>query len=895
VTSHGQEYQHRFGCPGNIMSVIADGGPATTLTAQLISTPDRRVRVFISSTLGELTEERQAVRDAIAGLRQTPIMFETGARHHSARDLYRAYLSQSDVFVGIYWQKYGWVAPQERISGLEDEYLLSGDRPKLIYVKDADSREPRLAELLARVRADDGAVYKHFRTVDELADLVADDLAVLLTERFTAVAAPASARLRPPRLPVPPTAIIGRDSELKHVVGLLSEPGVRLLTLAGPGGIGKTRLALEVAAAITTERADLDGVWFVDLTPTTDPAQMLGAVAAVLGIRQEGTSPLIDVMADRLTGQRILLVLDNFEQVMGAAPDLSALLSACPGLTVLVTSRGALRLRGEREISLGPLPTPAAGEPSSVEVVCHSPAVQLFVARGHQVREEFTLSAGNAEAVAGICRRLDGVPLALELAAAQLRLLSPQGLLRRLAERLDRSLDLGSGLVDLPGRQQTLRATIDWSHSLLVPADQALLARLSVFTSAWTLEAAEAVGSTGEAPDVLNTLSSLVEQSLVLTRQHSGGVEPEFTMFEAVRAYARERLEERGEYEVTMTRLAGFLRGFTAKAGAGLQENGNRVWSERVDGYLGDLRRVMTHAIAADDAETVIAISAPLFTYWWSHGQLAEMRDLAEQAAALPSAATLTPHTAALLLWGRGMLHITSGRTVEAQPLLEQLLDAASALGDIRLRAHALAGLGVCRAATDVGDARRLLAEAVAAFRGQHDHWGLTFALSAGGLPAVRDGDPATATAMHTEALSIATGIDNAFMRAQMLDQLAVDTLASGDIPGARQWLAASAGIHASLLDQEGSAYCLSGLAAIALAIGQSGPAAQLLGAASHARSVAGVAIWPAMQPLSDALAAAVAVALPEIQLAESTAAGMRMRLPAALSYGLDVTAEQPV
>ncbi|HEY2521813.1 MAG TPA: DUF4062 domain-containing protein [Streptosporangiaceae bacterium] len=862
--------------------------------APLISTPDRRVRVFVSSTLGELAEERQAVRDAIAELRQTPIMFETGARHHPARDLYRAYLSQSDVFVGIYWQKYGWVAPQEQVSGLEDEYLLAGDRPKLIYVKHADSREPRLSELLERVRDDDGAVYKHFRTVDELTNLVADDLAVLLTERFTAGVAPEPARLRPSRLPVPPTAIIGRENELKDVVAVLSEPDVRLLTLAGPGGIGKTRLALEVAAAITTERADLDGVWFVDLTPTRDPAQMLGAVASVLGIRREGASPLIDVMAERLTGQRILLVLDNFEQVMAAAPDLAALLSACPGLTVLATSRSALRLRGEREISLDPLPTPAAGEPPSVETIARSAAVQLFVARGRQVSEEFTLSAGNAEAIAEICRRLDGVPLALELAAAQLRLLSPQGLLHRLGERFDRSLDLGSGPVDLPGRQQTLRATIDWSYSLLGPSDQALLAQLSIFTGAWTLEAAEAVGSTGEVTDVLTTLSSLVEQSLVLARHHGGDVEPEFTMFEAVRAYARERLEERGEYETTLSRLTDFLRGFTAEAGAGLQERDNRVWAERVDGYLSDLRTVMAHAIAADDAETVVAISAPLFSYWWSHGQMAEMRDLAEHAAALRSAATLPPHMSALLLWGRGMLRITSGQNQEAEPLLEQLLATASRLGDVRLRAHALAGLGVCRATTDVGEARGLLAEAVAAFRGQHDHWGLAFALSAGGMLAVRDGDPSAATAMHTEALGIATDIDNAFMRAQLLDQLGMDALAAGDIPGARGRLAAGAGIHTDLQDQEGAAYCLSGLAAIALTLGQPGAAAQLLGAASHARTVAGVAIWPAMQPLADALDGAVATALTDVQLAESTAAGARMRLTKALVYGLDVTAGVP-
>ncbi|HZB51285.1 MAG TPA: DUF4062 domain-containing protein, partial [Mycobacteriales bacterium] len=281
-------------------------------SAPEISTPDRRVRVFVSSTLQELADERQAVRAAITRLRLTPVMFELGARPHPPRELYRAYLAQSDVFVGIYWRRYGWVAPGEAVSGLEDEYLLSGDRPKLIYVKSAADREPRLEELLARVQADDRAAYKPFDGPDELADLLADDLAVLLTERFTRPVRAAPGGLRSARLPVPPTAIVGREAEAAALEELLADPDVRLVTLVGPGGIGKTRLALAVAtelAAPTARPGGFDGVWFVDLAPVTDPEQVPGAIAAALGVRPEGTAPLLDLLADRLQGRRVLLVL----------------------------------------------------------------------------------------------------------------------------------------------------------------------------------------------------------------------------------------------------------------------------------------------------------------------------------------------------------------------------------------------------------------------------------------------------------------------------------------------------------------------------------------------------------------------------------------------------------
>jgi predicted ATPase len=866
--------------------------PAET-APEIISTPDRRVRVFVSSTLQELADERRAVRAAISGLRLTPVMFELGARPHPPRELYRAYLAQSDVFVGIYWRRYGWVAPGEPVSGLEDEYLLSGDRPKLIYVKAAGDREPRLAELLQRVQLDDRAAYKPFDTADELAELVADDLAVLLTERFTRPGRAAPQGLRSARLPVPPTAIVGREAEAAAVRALLADPAVRLVTLVGPGGIGKTRLALAVAAGLTgPDQTAFDGVWFVDLAPVTDPAQVPVAIAAALGVRPEGTAPLLDLLTDRLQGRRVLLVLDNFEQVLGAAPGVAALLAACPEVTVLVTSRTVLRLRGEREVPLASLPDAAA--------------VELFVARAREVRPDFELTAPNAAAVAELCRRLDGIPLALELAAAQLRLLPPAVLLRRLGDRLDRSLDLAAGPVDLPSRQRTLRATVEWSHSLLGPAERALLARLSVFAGAWTLEGADAVGAVRPEAgddarpeagddaagdiDVLETLSSLVAQSLASADQRAAD-EPRFRMLDTVRAYARERLAERGEQEATLRRLADYLCAFAAEAGPRLAGPDNREWAARVDDELADLRSMTRWAITADDARTAIRMTAPLFTYWWSRGLLAQQSDAAEQVAALPSAAALPPDAAALLLWARGMFRIARGDLAGADPLLRRLVAASAEIGDVRLRAHALAGLGLATSAAATDEARGLLDDAVATFRRLGDRWGLAFALSTRGQVALQQGDAAAATALHREALAATEQIGNDFLRAQLLDLLGLDAMAAGDLAEARSRFAAAAEVHGGLLDQEGSAYCLGGFAAVAFAQGRAQAAGTLIGAAKHAREVVGAAVWPGMRPLVEAMDAAVQAALGDAGYAAALGEGARMRLPDALRYAREVTA----
>ncbi len=848
-----------------------------------IHTPDRRVRVFVSSTLAELADERRAARAAIVRLRLTPVMFELGARPHPPRDLYRAYLAQSDVFVAIYWERYGWVAPGETVSGLEDEYLLAGERPKLIYVKTpAQGREPRLAELLSRVQSDDRASYRRFADATELEDLLADDLAVLLTERFSARAG-GPADLGPSRLPVPPTGILGRDAEVAALRRLARRPDVRLITVVGAGGIGKTRLALEVAAGLPVD--DLDGVWFVDLSPVTDPDLVPARLADAFGVRSESQRPILDVLADRLGSRRALFVIDNFEQVLPAAPALARLLAACPGLCLLVTSRTALRLRGEHEFPLPPLRTPTADL-----AVADSPAVQLFLARARDVRPDFALSADNVWAVGEVCRRLDGVPLAIELAAAQVRVLSPAVLLRRLSARLD----LPAPQVDVPERQRTLRATIDWSHSLLGPAEQALLARLSVFDGGWTLDGAEAVGAVDGDLDVVDTLSALVAHSLV-TADEQRTDDPRFRMLDTVREYARERLDKRDERTPAMRRLAGYLLQLSARAGSGMIGQENRAWIERINAELDNVRAALRWAVEVDDAETVIRIAAPVYPFWWSRGLLREMLALAEQTAALPSAERLPPDAAALLLWCRGVLRSTVGSLAEAGPFLRRLVPAARELGDERLLALSLASLGLAQVEDQpVGAAREPLEEAVATFRRLDDAWGLSFALLPLGLTVLRTGDLVRAAALHRESLQQAERIDNNHLRAQALTQLGLDALMAGDVPAARSWYAAAAAVHRRLLDQEGLANCLDGLSGVAVGLGRPAVAARLHGAAARIRQVVGVAVWPLLRPLAEQLVMALRAALGEEAYRAEREVGAAMRPADAVSYALDATAPEP-
>lgn len=861
--------------------------PGGSAGVPAIRTPDQRVRVFVSSTIRELAAERAAARETITRMRLTPTMFEAGARPHPPRELYRAYLAQSEVFVGIYWQQYGWVAPDEQISGLEDEYRLSGEMPKLIYVKDATEREPKLTELLARVKADDGLSYKRFRDAEQLAELLGDDLALLLSERFVQPAVPARPELRMATPPVPLTGIVGREQDIAIALGLLADPEVRLVTLTGPGGIGKTRLALEVARiAGSSPSPAWVGVSFVDLAPVGEPSAWPDAVAAALGIRPEGSRSVLHLLTDRLRGRRLLLVLDNFEHLVAAAGDLSELLTACPDLTILLTSRIVVRLRGEREVPLSPLPIPTVDEAGGFAAIRDSASVQLLVDRAQQVRPSFVLTPTNAVAVAELCRRLDGIPLALELAAAQLRLLSPAALLHRLGD----ALDLVAGTVDAPARQRTLRATLEWSYSLLGEDERRLLARLSVFSGAWTMEASEAVGAGDGDLDVLETLSSLVAQSLIRTdSDDANGLR--FRMLGTIRAYAREKLVEHDDGETTVARLAAYLVSVVATVRDELHGAEHGSAGERLDRVRDEILSAIDWALRTDDAQTVVGLLTPLFTYWWSRGLLATTAEVAERTAALPSAAHLEAPESARLLATRGMAMVMTGRPTEAEPLLQETLETATRTGDVELRAYSLLGLGWTTVNRAAAQASERLEEAAEGFRQTGDLWALTVALSTEGQYALLTGNDDVARRMLAEALSVARAISNDYLQAQVLDMQGLAALTADDPSAARESYAAAAALHASVVDYEGSAYCLFGLASVALAQARPRVAARLIGASRHARQVVGLAVWPGMQGPTDTLVDSVSAALGQPAFAEACAQGERMRVPDALDYALAASA----
>jgi tetratricopeptide (TPR) repeat protein len=416
-----------------------------------------------------------------------------------------------------------------------------------------------------------------------------------------------------------------------------------------------------------------------------------------------------------------------------------------------------------------------------------------------------------------------------------------------------------------------------------------LLARLSVFSGAWTLAASEAVGIVDADLDAVDTLAALVAQSLVRV-DDSGPDEPRFRMLQTVRAYAAERLTDRGETDATAGRLARYLIGVVDAVGGDLGGTAHRAAAERLDRERDEIRSAIDWAIEVDDAETVGRLLTPLLTYWWSRGLLPTTYDLAEQAAALPSAAHLTPYATALLLCAQGSAMVVVGRTAQAEPLLARSLETATTLGDTRLRAYALLGLGGALAERNVGEANQRLGDAADAFRAVGDWWGVVISLSTRGQLAMVAGDLAAADAMLEEALAAAETVDNDYLRAQVLDMLGLDAATSGDLTGARDHYSASAALHTRLLDYEGSAFCLSALAGLALTQKRPGVSARLIGASDYVLQTVGAVVWPGMRLADQDLRAAVTAELSPASFAAATAEGARMRIPDALAYGLAAT-----
>ncbi len=423
--------------------------------------------------------------------------------------------------------------------------------------------------------------------------------------------------VRPHNLPLQPTPLVGRKADIVAIQALITQQSARLVTLTGPGGTGKTRLAQAVAANLLD--AFPDGIWFVDLAPLNDPALVLPTIARTLGLREIGTGSVQDALSAFLASKRFLVVLDNFEHLLEAAPVVGDLLGAGPGNTVLVTSREPLRLRGEREVAVAPLAVPDYQHRLPTAELAQNPAVSLFVQRAQAARADFALTEENAASVAVICRRVDGLPLAIELAAARVKVLPPSALLARLDTRLPL---LAGGSRDVPARQQTLRDTIAWSHDLLSAEERVLFRRLGVFAGGWTFEAAEAVANADGTLDVFSGITSLVDKSLV-RQSEQGEDEPRFTMLETIREFGLERLAASGEESSVRDAHAAVFRV--------LGEDCQRDYAGRAAQWLAQLvadadnvRAALAWADRTNDRETGLALALALGYLAMHRGGLAE-------------------------------------------------------------------------------------------------------------------------------------------------------------------------------------------------------------------------------------------------------------------------------
>jgi len=604
----------------------------------------------------------------------------------------------------------------------------------------------------------------------------------------------------PTNLPAQPAPLIGRAQDVAAVRKRLLDDDVHLLTLVGPPGVGKTRLAIQVAAGLLDDFDD--GVYFVALAPVSDPNLVAATIAQALGVNETTDRPLAGRLKEYLRDKHVLLVLDNCEHLVTAAPDVlirlvSELLAACPWLSILVTSRAPLRVRRERQFPVPPLALPGGTEPGldPAELMRYS-AIALFVERAQAVRPDFALTADNARASATICARLDGLPLAIELVAARTRALPPQALLERLGGRLMLHTD---GLRDVSGRHRTLYHAIDWSYALLRPEEQVLLARLGVFVGGWTLEAAERL-MCDVAPDpslvTLDALTSLVNDNLVVEQEYGG--EPRFTLLETVRAYALERLAERGEEETMRQRHAEYYLALAEEADPRLRTAAQQAWLERLDIEGDNLRTALAWCIErAVDAEAGLRLAGALGWFWNMRGHPSEGR--AWSAKALQRGSGARPALRARVLFMAGSLAWQQGDLAVARSLLEESVALYRELGLAQRwdLAWALTGVGMVASFQADHDAARAASdEAVALARQVGEPWVLALALLPVAEACMMRHDYAAARSCFEESLALFRQIGDRWgIGIPLLDWGYMDSI-QGDYGAARARLEESITMH---------------------------------------------------------------------------------------------------
>ncbi len=977
---------------------------------------DPRLRVFVSSTLGELKSEREAAKSAIKTLRLDPIGVDLGSRNgHDGLTI-----ADADIFVGIYWQSFGWE------SDLEREYETSSGLPGLIYVKEpAPEREDGLTDLLARARTEARSRIRTFESPGELAEMLVEDLAGVMSERFAktepgheslpvgtltfmfgdlagsttlveqlgdqyaevlagyhqvvadatlrhdgtvvdlegerlfsvfqdafqAVSATVeiqkslgdrtwpesvsvSARLGlhtgtarigsggyvgldvhrasrvassahggqivvsapvrelvegqtesagweikdlgsfalkglsraeklfqvrapglradfpPPRarsitrvrLPVSQNTLVGRDRELAELVEMLKRPNVRLATIVGPGGIGKTRLALSVAEDSSAEFPD--GVYFVNLAAITDPGYVMLAIGAAAGIPIEGDA--IDALSSEFQDQQVLLVIDNFEHVAAGGSSVADLLGRSPGLKVLATSRVPLRIMSEYEYTLEPLGLPPTGSdrPDSVST---SDAVRLFIDRALAVIPGFSIDEENASPVASIVRIVDGLPLAIELAAARLRMLSPGAL----SERLTRSLDaLGSGAADVPSRQRTLDAAIDWSYQLLTREEQTLFCRLCVFQGGFTVESAQEVAV--EEGDAVDQLMVLVENSLVLPAQ---GGEGRLRLLAPIREFGLRHLHEAGEYEWMKDRHADY---FVRVAEDSLEDLRGTKQSAVVERFAADWNNIDVAAewlMKKGDDASLVRMSFGMWVYLWVGNHL---KDGARYLGAVGSPDDLDETLAGRYWFLRGGIQYEMGLYEESKESIDKAVQILETNGDIDCHnwTDFVSALLLPVNGEDPARVTERLELSLARFQGFGDRWGEGYALIALGIIAASNGDVAAAEKYQLETRALGVELGNGALIGLAEAQIGFTYISSGRLSEARDALRRSFDVFRDMNYREGLCYALEAAASLSFTEGQTELGMIALGAAEEVRERIGLHPWPLIMWLFDALSA---------------------------------------
>jgi predicted ATPase/DNA-binding CsgD family transcriptional regulator len=611
-------------------------------------------------------------------------------------------------------------------------------------------------------------------------------------------------------LPIPVTSFVGRVKEIAEVKKLLTQ--TRLLTLTGSGGCGKTRLALKIAMDVLD--AFPNGVWFIDLAPLSDPALVPQTIASVFDLRQGSDTPVTALLHNFLRDKNLLLILDNCEHLVQASAELAdRLLQTCPALEILATSRELLNVPGETLYRIPSLPLADAEHLSSLRTLAQTDAIRLFVERAGSVRTDFSLSDQNAPGIAQICARLDGMPLAIELAASRVEVLSVE----QIAERLDdRFRLLTAGRRTAPSRQQTLRAAMDWSYDLLSEQERVLLRRLSVFAGGWSLEAAEAVCSDKgiETKSVLDVQTQLVDKSLVTAEERDSAMR--YRMLETIRQYAQEKLSESGEIEKRRDQHLAYFVKYAEEAEPRLTSADRDTWWRRLEADYNNVRAALERSQTKDDPEIMLRLAGALTWFWFHSNYVSEGRQWLERALARVDTSRPITAARAIALFGAGRLASAVGPLSVARARLAESVILFKQLGDRRHTAYALTSLGFTMARDgDYAIARVRAEESVPIARELHDKWLLAFALAGLGDILAPSNYPG-ARLLLEEALVLAREQSEKFLIARILAYLSEVDLCEGDFVRARERRQEMLTLFRELGSKHGVAWALGALGEIA-------------------------------------------------------------------------------